>query len=101
MLTNYKKGDIKDLIAGNHELYNTFSLIGDKLRTIYVALGWTHMTGDFGRADNIVEELTTGVLESLLKNTEGSPQHGTAGLEVSGYFDEEGMLNLDYSFKLI
>lgn len=89
------------LIESNHDLYNTFSLIADKLRAIYAALGWTHMTSDFSGADDVVEELTNNVLESLQKNKKGSPQYSTAGLQVSGYFDEEDMLNLDYSFYLI
>lgn len=99
MLTQYKNKDIKDLVEGNHSLYNEFSLIGDKLRTIYIALGWTHMTKEFSKADDTVEQLTNGVLESLLEGKETT--HSTAGLEVCGWFDEEGMLNLDYSFKLI
>lgn len=99
MLTNYKKKDLGNLIAGNHELYNTYSLIADKLRTIYVALGWTHMTEDFGAADTTVEELTIGVLEALQK--ENSSLNATTGLEVCGYFDEADMLNLDYNFRLI
>lgn len=98
MLLQYKKGDLKNLIAGNHDLYNTYSLIGDKLRTIYTALGWTHMTGDFGKSDEVVEQLTIGVLESLIKGDHNT--HATAGLQVEGYFDEEDYLNLDYSFKL-
>lgn len=99
MLLQYKKVDLKNLIAGNHDLYNTYSLIGDKLRTIYTALGWTHMTADFGKSDSVIEELTMGVLERLLENGEQT-YSATAGLKVEGYFDEEGMLNLDYSFYL-
>lgn len=99
MLTEYTKKDLKDLVEGNHNLYNTYSLIGDKLRTIYVALGWTHMTDNFSEADNIVEELSIGVLNSLQDGKEVT--HATAGLEVTGYFDDEGMLNLDYNFRLI
>ncbi len=99
MLTNYKKGDIKNLIEGSHDLYNTYSLIADKLRTIYVALGWTHMTGEFSKADDTVEHLTISVVEGLKnKNTY---MCATAGLQVDGYFDDEDMLNLDYNFTLI
>ncbi len=100
MLLQYKKKDLGDLVAGNHELYNLYSLIADKLRTIYVALGWTHMTGEFSGADNIIEELTKHVFEEL-DNGAKETQCATAGLQVSGYFDEEDMLNLDYNFRLI
>lgn len=99
MLTSYKKGDLKNLIEGNHDLYNTYSLIADKLRTIYTALGWTHMTKEFSEADDTVEYLTKGVLESLNEDPQQT-YHMTAGLKVCGYFDEEDMLNLDYQFYL-
>ncbi len=98
MLLNYKKKDLKDLVEGNHDLYNTNNLIGDKLRTVYVALGWVHMTDEFQKADRVVEEMTQNVLEGLVSSN--SYISATAGLEVSGYFDEEGMLNLDYHFNL-
>ncbi len=98
MITNYKKKDLGDLIEGNHDLYNTFGLIADKLRTIYVALGWTHMS-NFSKADDIIEGITKMVLEGLQTTKES--ECGTAGLFVFGYFDEEGMLNLDYNFRLI
>lgn len=106
MLTNIKRENLEEVILGNHELYNVFSLIGDKLRVIYTALGWTHMTKNFSEADNVVEELTNNVIERLntLEDREQEPPQetsfATAGLEVSGYWDEEGCLNLDYSFNL-
>lgn len=100
MLTSYKKEDLGDLIDGNHELYNELSLIGDKLRIIYLSLGWTHMLGDFSKADDNVEYLTNSVLAELSKGAD-TPSHSTAGLSVTGYFDEEEYLNLDYNFVII
>lgn len=76
-------------------------MVADKLRSIYISLGWTHMTQEFGRTDDVVEELTTNVVESLIKDPKGSPSYATAGLKVEGYIDEEGLLNLDYNFNLI
>ena len=101
MITRLKKEDLKEAMEGNHELYNELSLVADKLRTIYVALGWTHMTAEFSEADDTVEYLTKGVLESIYNGQERS-SHATAGLCVEAYW-EEGLdtLSLDYSFKLI
>ncbi len=99
MITTIKRENLEEAIQGNHDLYNQFSLIGDKLRVIYVALGWTHMTQEFSKADDVVEELTQHVLESLLSEKEDA-QFGTAGLTVLGYWDDEELLNLEYTFNL-
>ncbi len=98
MFTRYTREDLEEIIQGNHDLYNMFSLIGDKLRVIYVALGWTHMTKDFFRADEVVEEMTQHVLEALLSDEE-DVSWGTAGLNVRGYWEEDNLM-LDYSFNL-
>ena len=100
MITTIKKEDLVEAINGNHDLYNVYSLLGDKLRVLYTALGWTHMVKEFEDADRIIEELTYGVFGAL-QDGEENVVHATAGLEVSGYFDEEGMLNLEYSFNLV
>lgn len=98
MYTQYKREDLEELIQGNHELYNIFSLVADKLRVIWTALGWTHMTKEFSEADDTVEMLTQHVLEGLLSEKEES-QCATAGLIVNGYWDDENLM-LDYSFSL-
>lgn len=98
MYTNIKREDLEEVIQGNHELYNVFSLVGDKLRVIYTALGWTHMTKEFSQADDIVEELSQYVFEALLSEKEEA-QCGTAGLIVRGYWDDENLM-LEFSFNL-
>ena len=98
MYTNVKREDLEEVILGNHDLYNVFSLVGDKLRVIWVALGWTHMTAEFGRADSLVEEMTQNVLEGLNSEKEEF-MCGSAGLNVQGYWDEDNLV-LDYSFML-
>lgn len=107
LIINIKRENLEEAILGNHDLYNELSLIADKLRVIYTALGWTHMTKEFNDSDETVEYLTQHVLEALNTVEEGQEEPptdttwGTAGLLLNGYWDEEGMLNLDYSFSLI
>jgi len=107
LLVNIKRENLEEAILGNHDLYNQFSLIADKLRTIYTCLGWTHMIKEFNQVDDIVENLTNNVLEGLNTCENGKEEPldkvscSSAGLRVTGYWDEEGMLNLDYNFILI
>jgi len=102
MITDYKYKDLRGLIDdGGFAHYNVTNLIADKLKVIYTTLGWTHMTGEFCKADELVEELTTDVLERLIvKGKDGEVSLSTAGLYIAGWFDSEGMLNLDYHFVL-
>lgn len=100
MITKYKREDLEDLIQDSNELYYVQSLVGDKLRSIYVLFGWTHMLADLRQTDDLIETLTQDVLEALLSDDE-KVLFASAGLEVAGYWDEEDYLNLDYSFKLL
>ncbi len=99
MITQYKKKDIEQVMERN-ELYQTMSLIGDKLRSIYVSQGWTHMLKEFHDATHMVEELTERVLFELKEEGQDKYQVSSAGLSVSGWIDEEEYLNLDYYFVL-
>lgn len=99
MITRYKKEDIQKMIDQEESLYQEWSLIADKLRAIYNLFGWTHMLKGLEDADNLVEELTLEVLD-VLKNEKEEASVSSAGLEVTGYFDEDGMVNLDYKFNL-
>ncbi len=98
MYTNITRLTLEKAILEEHDLHNMFSLVADKLRVIWTALGWTHMTEQFGKADEIVENLTQNVLEGLMSEEE-EISWGTAGLTVRGYWDEENLM-LDYSFNL-
>lgn len=105
MYTNIKREDLEGAILGDHELYTSMSLIADKLRVIYTALGWTHMTMEFSKADDTVDMLTQHVLEALNTVEEGKEEPteevscSTAGLEVHGWWDEDTLV-LDYRFVL-
>lgn len=99
MITQITRENLEEAILGEHGIYNELSLIADKLRTIYTALGWTHMTQDFSSSDELVDELTQDVLEAMLSDKE-DVMYGTAGLIVRGRWEDE-YLELDYSFDII
>ena len=100
MITKFKEKDLKKLLTGE-EYDNSFSLIADKVRVIYVALGWTHMTDDFLIADENIELNLKYVYQALIDNPESEPQISSAGVSIQGFFDEEGLLNLDFYFVLM
>ncbi len=98
MYTEIKREDLEEVILGNHELYNMFSLVGDKLRAIYGALGWDWMTRQPSRVDNLVEGLTQQVLEGL-NSEEEEIVIGESALTVTGYWDDDNLV-LEYKFSL-
>lgn len=98
MITKYFKKDLKQAIEDNDFNYPYSSLLANNLKAIYVLFGWSHMTEDFHRADELIDELTAGVFEGLLKKEEYSL--ASAGLKIEGWFDEDGLVNLDYYFCL-
>ena len=99
ILINYDKKDIKEILSGNHTLYNEMSLIADKLRAIYATFGWTHMLNEFSEADNTVETLTMDCLK-LLDERGDRVTMSTAGLTVDASVDSEENISIDYSFNL-
>jgi len=99
MLTNFKKEDINKILDKEVGFFNEMDLVADKLRTIYTTLGWTHMTTNFSRANETIEELTEHTLKRLLDLED--VRVSSAGLCIYGYFDSEGFINMDYSFVLI
>ena len=101
MITNYKREDIKDILDRKIGFYNEQSLIADKLRSIYVAQGWVHMTDSFFKTMSLIEDLTDGVLVVLKENPEKDTSTlASAGVMVEAYFDEEDFLNITYYFIL-
>lgn len=97
MLTQYKREDLEEVIMGNHNLQNEFSLIADKLKVLYSIFGYNQTYMD--EADNVVELCSQNVLEDLLSEDEQA-EFGQAGLLVRGWWIDD-FLMLDYSFKLI
>lgn len=92
-----KKKDINEIISENYEMFSSAS---STLRAIYVTLGWTHMTQEFHRAQETIEELTESALRSFKKDYKKS-RVSTAGISVEVYFDEFENLNIDVSFDII
>ena len=93
-----KKKDIDLIISENYEMFSSAS---STLRAIYVTLGWTHMTKDWNRALETIEELTKSTLESFKKNNKRT-SCSTAGISVDVYFDEmTDKLNINVSFEII
>lgn len=100
MITGYKYSDLREILSMEKWLVNELSLVSDKLRTIYTTLGWTHMTNDFFRTDETVERLTMGSFIELAKGAKDI-QQSSGGLTVSMWYDEDGIINVDYYFNLI
>lgn len=101
MITKYTKETIKDVKKEDNyysEFYYINSLVADKLRTIYTALGWSHMLGNFSQADDIVEELFSRCIV-VLEDGADEVSASSGGVIVKMFFDE-GFLCVDYSFNL-
>jgi hypothetical protein len=100
MITEFKQKDLPELIEMEKWMSNEISLVADKLRTIYTTLGWTHMTDDFLKSDELVEKLTMqGFLE--LSGGHEEVRLSSAGLTVSMGIDLDGFIEIDYYFNLI
>lgn len=101
MITIYKREDLQKILDEEHELHNSFDLLADKLRVIYLNLGWSHMTCEYFKANELVKDLTEDVIKLFLKRDGDDFTVASAGLSVKGWFDVDGFLNLDYHFVLI
>lgn len=102
MITKYTKETVADIKKEDNyysEFYTINSLIADKLRVVYNLFGWSHMTGDFSSADDMVENTFNTCIEKVVE-TKDECEVTCAGFTIKMGFDEEETLHIDYYFKL-
>lgn len=104
MITKFKKDDIAGLLSQEESFAQELSLIADKVRVVWCALGYTNWTTEFENADNCVEKLFASVLEQLRDDNFEDDEYAVAEsqcLEVNAQFDEDGYIVVDYYFRVV
>lgn len=87
--------------------WEIFHAAENMLRAIYTLFGWTHMTKDFSRTGETIENLVESTIASIKKDGEES-SCATAGIKVTAWYEDEGefgdenlVLNIDLSFNIV
>lgn len=104
VITKFKRADIAKLLSGEETFAQELSLIADKVRVVWSALGYTNWTTSFEQADDCVEKLFMEVLEQLRDYDRKDEDYACAEsqcLEVNAQFDEDGSIVVDYYFRIV
>lgn len=103
MITKFKRADIAKLLDGEETFAQELSLIADKVRVVWSALGYTNWTTSFEQADDCIEKLFMEVLEQLRDDEFTGDCWANAQqqcVEMNAQFDEDGFVVLNYYFVI-